>query len=101
MSRGFTADNQILFSTLLDPPLALAGERDLGEIELLLQQHIGVGADALLGAQLLQPLALPAHGGEAQAALLLERAGDTGRRRGRAGQLERIAPMIRGAAGLV
>ena len=75
-------------SPLLDPPLALAAERDLGEVELLLQDQEGVGPDALLAAQLLQPFALAAERGEAQAALLLQRGGIPGRRRGRAGRLE-------------
>jgi hypothetical protein len=36
--------------TLLNVPLALAGERDLGEIELFLKDQEGVRADALLTA---------------------------------------------------
>ncbi len=37
-------------STLLDLPLAFAGERDFREVQLLLHDHVGVGADALFVA---------------------------------------------------
>lgn len=60
-------------SHLLDVSLDVDGQRDLGEVQLLLQDEVGVGADLLLAAQLLEAGAAAAQGGEAEPAALLER----------------------------